>query len=327
MKFEAKGKNYLTARHLALSNIKYGITAFRNDPQMRRLPHATWLRTFETAARHSSFASAALELGLTPAAVSQQIKLLEETLEVQLFKRLPKGVELTDIGQAYAQPVRASFQQLQSATNDLFRPIEKTTLRVRASISFCVLVLAPLLASFRTQHPEINVVLSTTVWSDRMDDQTIDLDIRYGNGDWDEQHVWPLGEGEATLVCSAKDAPAFAREPASLRSAEIVPIIGSEGDWPAFFETLMLGDTVPDPWLSVDSSLLALECIAGGRGVAITSRIFAQSYIQRGILAEPFSQSIKTRGNFYAVVPHGAKKQEQIDIFIAWLRTFAAQVR
>lgn len=286
---------------------------------MRRLPHVTWLRTFEAAARHSSFASAADELNLTPAAVSQQIKLLEETLEMKLFKRLPKGVELTDIGQAYAQPVRASFQDLQAATNGLFQPKLKTTLRVRASISFGVLVLAPRLAAFKALYPETDVILSTTVWSDRMNDATIDLDIRYGNGEWEEQDIWPLGDGQATVVCNPKDAAQLQRNPTLLGDAEIVPIIGSESDWPKMFDALELDCPVPRQWMAVDSSLLALECIASGRGVAILNRMFSQSHIKNGTLAEPFKQVLKTQNNFFVVAQPDPQKHAQVSLFYEWL--------
>jgi len=286
---------------------------------MRQLPHVTWLRTFEAAARHSSFASAADELNLTPAAVSQQIKLLEETLEMKLFKRLPKGVELTDIGQAYAQPVRASFQDLQTATNGLFKPKLKTTLRVRASISFGVLVLAPRLAAFKALYPEIDIILSTTVWSDRMNDATIDLDIRYGNGKWQEQNIWPLGDGQATVVCNPKDAAQLQRNPLLLGDAENIPIIGSESDWPNMFQALGLDCPVPHQWMAVDSSLLALECIASGRGVAILNKMFSQSHIKEGTLAEPFKQVLKTQNNFFVVAQPDPQKRKQVLMFYEWL--------
>ena len=87
---------------------------------MKDLPHVTWLRAFEAAARHSSFAIAAAELGLTSAAVSQQIRHLEKHLDTQLFRRLPRGVQLTENGVAYSQVVRKSFEDMAIATSGLF---------------------------------------------------------------------------------------------------------------------------------------------------------------------------------------------------------------
>lgn len=92
---------------------------------MSRLPHVIWLRAFEAAARHNSFSGASQELNLTPAAVSQHIRLLEEHLGVSLFKRLPHGVALTDMGKAYALPIRRAFTDMQDATSGLFAQRKK----------------------------------------------------------------------------------------------------------------------------------------------------------------------------------------------------------
>lgn len=286
---------------------------------MRRLPHVSWLSTFEAAARHGSFAAAADELNLTPAAVSQHIKLLEETLGMKLFKRLPKGVELTDIGQAYAQPVRQSFVDLQTATDGLFQTKTQTTLHVRASISFGVIVLAPRLNEFRALHPEIDIVLSTTVWSDRLNDATIDVDIRYGNGDWPERDIWQLRRGHASLICSPHVANTLQGDPAQLKCADIVSIVGSENDWSRMFDELGVKNVVPSTWLSVESSLLALESVAAGRGIAIVDTLFTQNYVKRGDLVMPFEQAVPTTQNFYMVANPDHKIRASVACFRDWV--------
>lgn len=286
---------------------------------MRRLPHVTWLSTFEAAARHGSFAAAADELRLTPAAVSQHIKLLEETLEMKLFKRLPKGVELTDMGQAYAQPVRQSFVDLQTATDGLFKTKRQTTLHVRASISFGVIVLAPRLHEFRALHPEIDLVVSTTVWADRLSDATIDVDIRYGNGDWPEREIWQLRQGHASLICSPKVAASLQGDADQLKNADIVSIAGSENDWPRMFVELGVKSVVPSTWLSVESSLLALEALAAGRGIAIVDTLFTNTYVKRGDLAVPFEQAVPTTQNFYLVAEPDRKTRSAVESFRDWV--------
>ncbi|MCF7748164.1 LysR family transcriptional regulator [Sulfitobacter sp. M39] len=288
---------------------------------MRRLPHVTWLSTFEAAARHGSFAAAADELSLTPAAVSQHIKLLEQTLQMKLFKRLPKGVELTDIGQAYAQPVRQSFVDLQTATDGLFQTQKQTTLHVRASISFGVIVLMPRLNEFRALHPEINVVVSTTVWSDRMSDATIDVDIRYGNGDWPEPDIWQLRRGHANLICSPQVARSLSADPANLKTADIVTIIGSENDWSRMFGALGIETAAPPVWMSVESSLLALESITPGRGIAIVDTLFTDSYVKKGTLTVPFKQSVPTTQNFYLVADPDRKTRPAVACFREWIES------
>lgn len=121
------------------------------------LPHPTWLRTFEAAARLGSFSAAADELGLTPAAVSQQMRLLEKHLKTTLFERLPRGVELTDMGKAYAQSVRKGLEDMKTATAGLFGKAKRRQVKVRASISYAALVLAPRLHDFLENNPEIDV--------------------------------------------------------------------------------------------------------------------------------------------------------------------------
>ncbi|WP_166418374.1 LysR family transcriptional regulator, partial [Cochlodiniinecator piscidefendens] len=168
---------------------------------MSDLPHVTWLRAFEAAARHRSFTAAAEELGLTPAAISQQIRLLEKHLNAPLFDRLPRGVALTEMGQAYALPVRKSFSDMQIATDGLFGAPRKRVVKVRASISCAGLVIAPRLAEFQQAHPDIEVQLSTFVWSDRFINEESDIDIRYGHGDWTDGTITHLGHEYAIVVC------------------------------------------------------------------------------------------------------------------------------
>lgn len=290
---------------------------------MRRLPHVTWLRSFEAAARHSSFTSAADDLNLTPAAVSQQIRLLEQHLGIQLFKRLAKGVELTDVGQAYAQPIRKSFLEMQTATDALFSRKRKSTIRIRSSISFAALILAPRLNRFRRQHPEFEIELSTTVWADRMSDASIDLDIRYGDGDWPEHSIHPLRIEAATVICHPAYAESLTGTPPSeaLGSADIVQIVGSETDWDRMLECGGFIGPRPAHWLKADSSLIALQILGGGHGCAIISRSFAKRELDEGRLVAPFSLEIPMAQSFSLVERDDLGIRSDITAFIDWLRS------
>jgi len=288
---------------------------------MRRLPHPTWLRAFEAAARHSSFTAAAEELNLTPAAVSQQIRLLEKSLDIQLFKRLAKGVELTDIGQAYAQPIRKGFADMQLATDGLFQVKRKSTIRVRASISFAALVLAPRLNDFRALHPEIEIDLSTAVWPDRITDASIDLDIRYGDGDWPEHEIFRLNMGKVTLVCHPAYLASLGEEPsvAGFAAGNVVQIVGSEGDWVNMFRVSGLEPEPPKHWMKADSSLIALQVVASGFGVAIISRSFARNYLEAGTLVTPCPLDLPMQHDFYIVQRDDLKKRPDVAAFVDWM--------
>jgi len=277
---------------------------------MRTLPHVTWLRAFDAAARHSSFTAAADELHLTPAAVSQQIRLLEKQLGAELFKRLPKGVALTDVGQAYAQPLRKFFLEMEQATDGLFRRRRKATLRIRSSMN-----------AFRERHPEIEIDLFTTVWSDRITDAGIDLDIRYGDGDWPERNMWPLEVDDAVVVCHPDHASSLGDDLSieGLAAASVVQIVGSETDWGRLSDKYGLDMPVPVHWMKADSSLIALQILASGHGCAIISRSFAGHYLETGALIAPVPCEIPMLQKFFLVQYDDTKHTREVEVFKDWL--------
>ncbi|MEP2921449.1 LysR substrate-binding domain-containing protein [Sulfitobacter sp.] len=286
-----------------------------------RLPHVTWLRAFEAAARHSSFSDAAHELNLTPAAVSQQIRLLEQHLGTPLFRRLPRGVELTGMGQAYALPVRKSFTEMQTATEGLFTVRRKRKVRIRASISYATLVLAPRLKAFHDLHPEIEISLSTAVWSDRMEDEPIDVDIRYGTGHWDETEMWKLRDEVATIVCHPDHLSSFGPSPRiqDLLGSGLVTILGSEVEWRRLSDIYTLNLPEPPVWLAADSSLIAIQSIAAGFGTALINESFTQPFVERGSLVSPFEYRLPMREAYYMVMRDDTHVSEEIRIFRDWL--------
>src|ERR1700732_4905895 len=123
----------------------------------RRLPALNALRAFEAAARHLSFLKAAKELNVTPGAISQQIKGLEAQLGMTLFRRLTRGVLLTDAGQLYARRLGELFDGIDTATRDLRRSEAAAVLTVSAIPSFAARWLIPRLGSFNLAHPDITM--------------------------------------------------------------------------------------------------------------------------------------------------------------------------
>ncbi|UWQ77078.1 LysR substrate-binding domain-containing protein [Leisingera sp. M658] len=288
---------------------------------MTNLPHVTWLKAFEAAARLSSFSAAAEELGLTPAAISQQIRLLEKHLDTQLFKRLPRGVALTDTGQAYAQPIRKSFDEMQRATTGLFSKKRKRVVRLRATISCAALVIAPQLARFQAEHPDIHVQLSSTVWSSRFDEEALDIDIRYGSGDWQEAQIQHLGHENAIPVCSLAYAATLGRTPSieDLARADVVQIIGSETDWGRLADLHGLTLQFTADWLKADSSLLALQTVAAGHGVTMVLESFARQYVEQGLVTAPAAYKLPKRRSHYMVINDRAGQREELKAVAAWI--------
>ena len=288
---------------------------------MTSLPHMTWLRAFEAAARHSSFSAAADELGFTAAAVSQQIRLLEKHLDASLFDRLPRGVALTDIGQAYAQPLRKLFADIQRTTDGLFESGQKKLVRARVAISSAALLIAPRLQEFYQLHPETLVQLSTSVWADRFGESGFDVDIRYGHGDWEETNAIHLGHEHAIVVCHPDFAKSFGNELTLSRLTDslIIQIIGFENDWFRMAEFFGLEMPVPKSLIKVDSSVIALQLIASGKGSAIVLESFARPYIESGQLVAPFKHRLPVQPAHYLIKREGTEGREEVDQFCRWM--------
>ncbi|MEO0823029.1 MAG: LysR family transcriptional regulator [Pseudomonadota bacterium] len=247
------------------------------------LPPAQWLHTFAVAARHSGFAAAADELGLTPAAVSQQVRALEQRLGFALFDRLPRGVRLTEMGRAYLPAVRRAFEDLSVATSGLFGAPSGPALVVRAPLSFATLRLAPRLAAFRAAHPRVALRLCTSVWGDDIDEDRVDVDIRYGDGRWPSEEMARLTDPVSVPVCPP--GTAFGADPAAallrLADAGAIHITGCEDLWARLARQLGLAEDRIRPEHAADTSLVALEMVAAGLGCALIARDLMQSHAAR----------------------------------------------
>ncbi len=287
---------------------------------MVEIPHVIWLRAFEAAARHGSFSAAADELCLTPAAISQQIRALEQHLDVSLFERLARGVALTDRGAAYAQPIRKALLDMERATQGLFGVSQKRVIQLRASISCAALVIAPKLAEFQTLHPDIEVRLSTFVWADRFADDDVHIDIRFGHGDWTDGRVTHLGHEFAVPVCH----PDYASLGADLSietmaAGEVVHIAGSETDWVRLAEHAGLTLGSPSNVVHVDSSLVALQAVIAGRGSVMVLESFAREYIRQGLLVAPTDYRLPVRPSHFLVERDGAASADDLRVFSDWV--------
>ena len=287
------------------------------------LPPPTWLRTFESAARLGSFSAAADELGLTPAAVSQQMRLLEQHLKTTLFERLPRGVALTDKGAAYAQPVRKGLDDIHSATGHLFGTAKRKTIKVRVAISCAALIIAPRLHEFQQAHPDIDVELSTFVWANRFEDGISDLDIRFGFGDWTDGDVTHLGHEYAVPVCSPGFLASFGPSAslADLTAKHCYMIQGSEADWPDLFQQMGISMPMETKVTHVDSSLLALQAMSAGSGITIVLESFAQPFIDSGVAVLPVEDKLAIPRAHFLVARDGAERRQEIRAFCDWVKS------
>jgi len=150
----------------------------------KRLPPLNALKVFETAARHLSFTKAAEELFVTQAAVSHQIKLLESHLTTKLFLRRNRKLLLTEEGQSYFIELKDIFSNLQDATDRLLALGSKGAITVAAPPSFASQWLVSKISQFSISHPDIDVRIKAVDLDDGFLDETVDVAIYYGRGNW-----------------------------------------------------------------------------------------------------------------------------------------------
>ena len=197
------------------------------------MPPLTWFRAFEAAARCLSFTGAASELGMTQSAVSQQIRLLEQRLGVALFRRLARGIELTDEGRRLIPKVSGAIETLEDVTREFDSGSEGPDLTIAASVSMIQWYLAPGLPRFRRRHPQSVIRLINTTWPDEFHRPIADVEIRFGSEAMVGKGATRLTPDESILVAAPGLTGDLERLDAHLSSSRSAPqIAGSDGGRP-----------------------------------------------------------------------------------------------
>jgi LysR family glycine cleavage system transcriptional activator len=287
-----------------------------------RLPPLNALRCFDAAARHLSFTRAAEELNVTHSAVSHQIKALEEWLGVLLFRRVNRGLMLTEAGQAYLKPVRDAFERLGEATRRLRSKGRSGPLIVSVIPSFAAKWLMPRLRRFRERHPDIDVRISAASHLVDFNKEDVDIAVRYGRGHWPDLRVDLLMRESMFPVCSPKllqGSPPL-KEPADLRFHSLLNDYDWRIDmWQLWFDAAGITDQVPNQALSFNYSNLMLQAAIDGLGVALTQNALAGDDLAAGRLVKPFDVSLSSEFAYYVVAPEMTAERPKIAAFRNWL--------
>lgn len=300
---------------------------------MPRLPSLSALRTFEAAARHQSFTRAAEELNVTQAAVSHQIRTLEEELGAQLFNRLSRRVSLTDPGRALAEASTDAFRRIRAGMEAMRRAGQVGSIQLSVSPSLAVRWLMPRLERFRALDPAAEITVSAV---DRMVDpveEGVDLCIRYGTGRYPGMHTTRLLGDEVFPVCS----PGYQRDqslgnPADLSHHvllhdEMMLDHPERPNWSTWLEMMEVGDVNPNAGYSFSHAALMLDAAAEGRGVALARSSLVLEDLKAGRLVQPFDGRFKSSFAYYIVVPRGSKLSPRTDSFRNWLIDQALETR
>ncbi|MBR3192469.1 LysR family transcriptional regulator [Bosea sp. (in: a-proteobacteria)] len=243
------------------------------------------LRAFEASARHLSFTKAAIELCVTQAAISHQVKGLEERLGVELFRRLPRGLALTDEGRSLLPTLRDSFDRIAGLLErfETGRPVE--VLNIGAVGTFALGWLLPRLAGFRQAHPQIDLRLTTN--NNRVDlaAEGLDYALRFGGGAWHGTAALRLFEAPMTPICAPAQG-ATLHHPADL--AEHVLLRSYRADeWTLWSEAAGI-EPLQARGPVFDSSIALAEVAAAGEGVALVPALLFSRYFDDGRLVRPF---------------------------------------
>ncbi|HNB28673.1 MAG TPA: transcriptional regulator GcvA [Alphaproteobacteria bacterium] len=306
---------------------------------MRRLPPLNALRAFEAAARHGSFVKAAAELGVTPGAVSQQIKALEQLLGLTLFRRQARGVRVTEAGRAYLPGIAEGFDRLARATLQVHDTAAGNVLAGRLSItvlpSFAAGWLVRRLPAFRARHPEIDLLIRSERQTVDLHREDADLAIRYGLGDFPNLEATHLLREEIFPVCAPAllNADPPLRAPEDLRAHDLLHDAGALGNepwirWQPWLDHWGLdlwgpdafgGAAAPRPGLHFTDSVQLYQAALLGQGVALGRSVLIGDELASGRLVRPFAVTRQSSYAYYAVTTKAARGNPRVAAFIAWL--------
>lgn len=278
------------------------------------------LRAFEVSARHLSFTRAADELNVTQTAISQHVKNLEERMGVPLFRRLPRGLALTDEGLALLPVLAESFGRMGSVLEQFRDGQFREVLTVGAVGTFAVGWLIPRLRDFQQAHPFIDFRLFTN--NNRVDlaGEGLDCAIRFGDGAWHGTEAEPLMASPLSAVCSPPIAERL-RVPADLAKELLLRSYRAD-EWTRWFAAAGV-DCPLVRGVVFDSSLTMAEAAAQGAGVALLPvNMFARE-LQGGRLVRPFAVDIET-GGYWLTRLKSRRATAGMRIFREWLLGAAA---
>ena len=286
-------------------------------------PRLNALRTFEAAGRHLSFSVAGDELGVSQAAVSQQMRQLEGTLGARLFLRRNRGLSLTGVGEAYHLAVHEALDRLDAITDQLFPGARDHVVTVQCTPSVATLWLIPRLGRLHAAHPDIDLRIVT-------------LDPGRGGGGLTDIEIATLDPADAGPNChelmTARIVPVYApsllptgrlSRPSEVLHFDLLHVLGYRDDWHRWFRASGLSDQKVPGGVSFDGSLMALEAAVNGDGIMLGRRPFIDPHLQSGDLALVFGERHALTTTYYLRWPEAARNRRDVTAVIDWLVAMA----
>jgi LysR family transcriptional regulator, glycine cleavage system transcriptional activator len=285
----------------------------------RRLPPLNGLKAFEAAARSESFTRAAQELNVTQGAVSQQVKRLEDTLGLKLFRRERQRLILTEAGRNYLVVIRDALDQIAVGTQRLSQRQESGVLTISTSADFAAKWLVNRLSRFAERHPDVDLRVSATApYADFARDD-VDIAIRHGDGNWPGLDLQRLYSERLFPVCSPRLVAGRKR---ITKAADLLkfPLLRLEDakNWVRLFEAAGVKAPVgPGPVLNRASMLI--DAAIDGQGIALARTALAAWDLINGRLVRPIDVSLRMANTYWIVCPKSALTVPKIATFRSWV--------
>ncbi|MDC3737200.1 LysR family transcriptional regulator [Pseudomonas syringae pv. syringae] len=283
------------------------------------------LRAFEVAARLRSFTAAALELGTTQPAVSQQIKRLEEQLATRLFDRIYRGIELTDAGEVLFSHVQAGLQSIDSGLIAITEHLQHEVLQVATDFAFAAYWLMPRLHRFHKVNPDVDVSLVTSERTHSMLRADIDVAVLFGDGRFKQGESHWLFSEEVFPVCSPQ-LLAGRQTPLPNDALRDFPLLHLRGesinnwfDWAGVFRALDIPQAPAPGQLRFDNYTLLIQAAIGGQGIAIGWRHLVDDLLDQGLLCRPIAGAAISGQGYYVVLPQRKRRVQIVQQFVDWL--------
>ncbi|GAB2993123.1 transcriptional regulator GcvA [Psychrosphaera aestuarii] len=286
----------------------------------RRLPPLNSLKAFEAAARNLSFTKAAEELFVTQAAISHQIKLLEDHLSIKLFMRRNRSLLLTEEGQSYYLDIKDIFVNLHDATERLLSRGAKGSVSIALTPSFAIQWLVPRLSDFAAHNSDIDVRIKAQDHDDNSLTDDVDVAIYYGKGHWSGTHADKLHTEYLIPVCS----PLLLSLNNGLKTLEDLRNFTllhdtTRTNWKDYLKSVGVQDINVNQGPIFSHSSMVLQAAIHGQGIALAHSVLAQPDIDSGRLVVPFTQALISERAYYLVCRDSQIDSPKIKIFRNWL--------
>lgn len=287
------------------------------------LPSLNALRAFAAAGRHLSFTRAAEELHVTQGAVSRLVKQLEGELGIALFRRGPRGLQLTEAGAAYLPALSEAFERMAAATRLIARAGRPANrLAITMLPTFAMRWFMPRLADFQHLHPEIAVDVTSADRPINFATEPVDVGIQYGNEAWPAELKAEFLFAETVILVGApallKSKPV--KKPEDVKRHVLLTHSTRPEAWAEWFSAAGLKSPTQLRGPAFEHFFMSIEAAVNGLGLALVPDIFVQAELTNGRLAEPLPEHrVQRRGGYYLLLLAGREREPAIRAFRNWL--------